>query len=494
MTVMPYTATNRTKRQNDGTMVLRPGMATEWRYVRLVTKKVVSSCADPLESDTPQEESEGGVMPPKHAKAIWDPAQHPRGWAAEWFEAPDIPDDGSYQIGEEIRNLRKPGPKTIGVLSRTCNSKIVLYPDLRALYEYRGKTDARSADQVGGFWANEFCTMHMMCGKERKAIGLRHAFVKLYLSSHSDRQFRIRSYKPVREFFGKEFAQNTDFGRLRARIEAKLQRCRALQSGEPVFENVVVACDGPGRKEAVNAWHVSGAPVARTTKTKGELAEAGAKVKVAWPSEEAVREVGRQRAALALEYDPDTGRLYHQRGPKYTIGRNGAKGRMSQLDEWLLAVLTAAEGSMTLSEIVEVMLIDHPYLAPDHQVDMHMESLQFEDGAMRNDIETSTYGRCIAAGASTVADPADALDFYERRDGGADAQRRRALIAIIDKELTAEQLKQLAPHSLPTRTLMNIALTLRCRRMQTTGRDEIEERLESELRKTELRESTKEGR
>lgn len=421
-------------------------------------------------------------MPPQQAKAIWDPAQHPRGWAAEWFEAPDIPDDGSYQIGEEIRNLRKPGPKTIGVLSRTCNSKIVLYPDLRALYEYRDETDARSADQVGEFWANEFCTMHMMCGKERKAIGLRPAFVKLYLSSHSDRQFRIRSYKPVREFFGKEFAQNTDFGRLRARIEARLQRCRSLQSGEPVFENVMVACDGPGRKEAVNAWHVSGAPVARTTKTKGELAEAGAKVKVAWPSEEAVREVDRKRAALALEYDPDTGRLYHQRGPKYAIGRNGAKGRMSQLDEWLLAVLTAAEGSMTLSEIVEVMLIDHPYLAPDHQVDMHMESLELEDGTMRPDVEMSAYAPGVHASYSEGAEPFDSVGFYESQDMGAG--RRQALIEIIHAEAPEGALSSIGMHDLPTETLMKLAIALRCKRMRTTSKDEIIEQLESELRES----------
>ncbi len=460
----------------------------------MVTKKVVLSGVDPLESYMPQEESEGGAMSPQQKKAIWDPAQHPRGWRAEWFEAPEAPDDGSYRIGEEIRELKGPGPRTIDVLGRTCSGKIALYPDLRALYTWPDGADRSADGQEGEFWANEFCTMHMVCDGKRKAVGLRPAFIKLYLSSHSDRQFRIRSHKPIREFFGKEFAQNTDFGRLRARIEARLQRCRSVESGEPVFENVMAACDASGRKEAVNAWHVAGASIARTTKTKGELAEAGAKVKVVWPSEEAVKEVDRKRAALALEYDPDTGRLYHQRGPKYTIGRNGAKGRMSQLDEWLLAVLTAAEGSMTLSEIVEVMLIDHPYLAPDHQVDMHMESLELEDGTMRPDAEMSTYGRYIATDVSTIADPADSLDFYERRDGKQAAQRRRALIAIIREELTGEQLKQLDLHSTPTRTLMELALTARCLRMRTTSRDEIEERLESELHDAELRGSTKEDR
>lgn len=434
------------------------------------------------------------MMSPKQAKAIWDPAQHPRGWDGEWFEAPEAPDDGSYRIGEEICELKGPGPRTIGVLGRTCSGKIALYPDLRALYTWPDGADRSAAGQEGEFWANEFCTMHMVCDGKRKAVGLRPAFIKLYLSSHSDRQFRIRSHKPIREFFGKEFAQNTDFGRLRARIEARLQRCRSVESGEPVFENVMAARDASGRKEAVNAWHVAGAPIARTTKTKGELAEAGAKVKVVWPSEEAVKEVDRKRAALALEYDPDTGRLYHQRGPKYTIGRNGAKGRMSQLDEWLLAVLTAAEGSMTLSEIVEVMLIDHPYLAPDHQVDMHMESLELEDGTMRPDVEMSAFGRYIATDVSTIADPADALDFYERHDGKQAAQRRRALIAIIREELAGEQLKQLDLHSTPTRTLMELALTARCLRMRTTSRDEIEERLESELHDAELRGSTKEDR
>lgn len=167
---------------------------------------------------------------------------------------------------------------------------------------------------------------------------------------------------------------------------------------------------------------------------------------------------------------------------------------MSQLDEWLLAVLTAAEGSMTLSEIVEVMLIDHPYLAPDHQVDMHMESLELEDGTMRPDVEMSAFGRYIATDVSTIADPADALDFYERHDGKQAAQRRRALIAIIREELTGEQLKQLDLHSTPTRTLMELALTARCLRMRTTSRDEIEERLESELHDAELRGSTKEDR
>lgn len=475
-------------------MMRAPELATERTHIRLVMKHVVRSCVGPLESEVSQEDREGDAMPAKQAKAIWDPAEHPRGWSAEWFEAPDAPDDGSYRIGEEIRALKSPGPRAIGVLGRTCNSRIVLYPDLRALYEYRVDADGQNADQVGEFWANEFCTMHMVSDGRRQAVGLRPAFIKLYLSSHSDRQFRIRSYKPVREFFGKEFAQNTDFGRLRARVEARLERGRSVESGEPIFENVMVACDGAGRREAVNAWHVSGAPVARTTKTKSELADAGAKVTVAWPSEQEVRDVERRRTALALEYDPTTGMLYQQRGPRYTIGRNGAKGRMSQLDEWLLAVLTAAEGSMTLSEIVEVMLIDHPYLAPDHQVDMHMESLEFDDGAMRPDVETSAGGRYIAVGVSLVADPAEALDFYERRDERADARRRRTLIAIIRRELTAEQLRQVDPRSVPTRTLMNIVLTARCQRMRTTSRDEIEERLESELHDAELCESTKEDR
>ncbi|PAU67380.1 hypothetical protein [Bifidobacterium criceti] len=421
-------------------------------------------------------------MPNKQAKTTWDPAQHPRGWAAEWFEAPETPDDGSYRIGEEIRDLRKPGPKTIGVLGKTCNSRIVFYPDLQAMFAYQDDTDGCGADQMGEYWANEFCTMHMLYDKKRKAIGLRPAFIKLYLSSHSDHQFRIRSYKPVHDFFGKEFAQNTDFGRLRARVEARLQRCTSVESGEPVFEYIKAACNAPERSEHVNAWHVLGAPTARTTKTKGALAEAGAKVTVSWPTEEEVRDVDRKRAALALEYDPKTGMLYQQRGPRYTIGKNGAKGRMSQLDAWLLAVLTAAEGSMTLSEIVEVMLIDHPYLAPDHQVDMHMESLEFEDGTMRTDVEMSAYGRHVPTGYPDSTDPADALGFYESQEMGT--REQRALIGIIRAELPEEAQDLIDVHALPPHMLRGLAIEIRCRRMRTTSKDEIIEQLESELRES----------
>lgn len=426
-------------------------------------------------------------MPRTNTKNVdWDAEKHPRGWYAEYFEAPPVTDDGTYTIGDEIRSNRGPGKKTHTALAWVCKKKLNDYPDLHAIVE---DSDSKNGqlNRVDKYWAEEFCIIR---DGKKTPVGLRPAFITLYLSSHSDRQFKRRSYVPVGHYLAKEFAQNTAFGRLRARIEARLERCLSPQSGESVFEKIPYEGADAGKTGAQYGWHVRELPARLTSMSVFELADAVHTVDVLWPTPEEVEHVDMERSSMGLEYDPTNGRLYRKRGPKYNIGKNASKNRPAQLDTWLMAVLTAANGSMPLSQITEVMLVDHQYLAPDHQIG-HLEILENDEGSIRADVETGAsgiYGQTFAPinmdMSSSVFDAA--YDGYNYND---DAYTRQTLSTIIRGKIGSAGLDAIGGEAFlensPTNALRDFTIALLCRLEPTRSREEIVDQLDRTLQESE---------
>lgn len=265
------------------------------------------------------------------------------------------PPTNDYPIGNEIKRDRFPGSETITALTAIAASILNSHPERRWLFEQ---------PEDGAF---AFCFLQDADGT---LAGFNPKFVTLYLKAASNDEFKRLARRPMNQWMLNQIASH-DYGRLRDLIENHLKAAPyAVQRPlywliNPQDPEHPVKPKNPNdpNDPDYEAYHRY---EAESKKSPSSLLAAAKTVHVDWPSPETVKANHEERARMRYVKEATKGKknnasakIKMQSPTRLRIGKNG------QLNQWLLTVFTAAEGSLMVSTVTNLVVAECPYIIGD---------------------------------------------------------------------------------------------------------------------------------